>query len=170
MGQSTSSQPTTRPALNPSHHLSRLPPELLAQVLDNLPKHQLARTALISRRLLHQSNLLLYRTVSLGWKEPPGVLPLVWFQRWKPEKRVQAVLDNLTRHESEELVRAVRRLSVANYDWFDQRKMDQLELILIRAHDNLREIEFVSRECGVGGRHLRAAQPSRASLSSASSV
>lgn len=144
MGQFTSSQPITRPDLGPTDYLSRLPPELLGQVLSALPKQQLLLTALVSRRLNHHSNLHIYRNVPIGWKEPPGVLPLVWFQRWKPEKRVKAILDNLTKQGNEDLVRAMRKLSVANYDWYDQRKMDQLELILLRGHDNLRAVEFVS--------------------------
>ncbi len=148
MGQFTSSQPFSRPELGPADYLSRLPPELLSQVLSSLPKEQLLHTALVSHRLHYQSNLLVYRNVPIGWKEPPGVLPLVWFQRWKPEKRVKAILDNLTKTGNEELVRAIRRLSVANYDWYDQRKMDQLELILLRGHDNLRAVEFVSRTAG----------------------
>lgn len=153
MGQATSSRPHSRPDLNPNDYLSRLPFELLTQILSHIPTQQLTTTALVSFQLSQVSNLLIYRDVSIGWKEPDGVLPLVFLQRWKPEKRVKAILDNLTAPRSEHLVKAIRRLSVANYERFNQRKMDQLELILIKSHHSLRQLEFVSRvgRAGVRG-------------------
>jgi len=148
MGQSASSRALPRSELGPDDLLSRLPPELLGQVLTHLPKADLAHTALVSKHLYRLSSLLIYRQVLIGWKEPAGTLPLVWFQRWKPEKQVKGMLAKLTNKHNRSLVSALRKLTVANYEWYDQRKMDRLELILIRANANLRELEFVS----LGGR------------------